>query len=716
MNRQSLLFVPWLLLGLSGISRAEAPSFARQVDPLLYKLGCSAGECHGSFAGKGNLRLSLFAADPDADYQMLRNEGLGRRIDRLNPEQSLLLLKPTGALPHGGGIRLRPGSEEYRLLRQWIEAGLPHDPAEGHVVSLRVQPPALALGGEGQAQGLRVWAKRSTGREEEVTRWARFESLDPPVARVDETGRVTAGRPGDTPVLARYGGEVGFATVTISAPLPPGLTFPQEDLPDRVDQLLVARLRRLNIVPSPRCDDAEFLRRVYLGVTGSLPLPGQTRTFLADSSPGKRSKLIDELLANPLHSAVWALKLCEWVGADDRFGAPVYVWYDQFRAKLQKNEPWDRIASLDYIAGLKFNQGNDGMQILDARKVALQAAYAFLGVHLECAQCHKHPHDRWTQNDFFRFAQAFAYTDAKAPPGKPVEVFRDPASGAALAPAILGGPSIELKPGVSPRREVFKWMVARDNPYFARAMVNRVWAHYFGRGLYEPIDSQAAANPPTHPEVLDELARDFVAHDHDLRHLHRRILNTLAYQRSWKANASSARDERNFSHRLLRLMSAEQVVDAINLVTDAPLKVTLPYAKLPAGRVVRRAVELPPSRVSPVDDGYVLQIFGRPLRTQASDYERSNTASLSQVMYLYNSQELRAKIASDTGRLKKLLDASADDRKLLEELHLLVLTRPPTAAEVEGALANLKTARSRREGFQEVLWSLLNRKEFLVTH
>ena len=700
---------------LSPPARAETPLFSRQVTPTLYRLGCSAGQCHGSFSGKGNFRLSLFAADPEADYRALRYDGFGRRINRLRPQDSLLLLKPTGALPHGGGVRLKTGGPEYRLLKSWIENGMQYDrAAEGDVQSLRVEPATLALDARTPRRPLRVWARLSGGREEEVTRWTRFESLNEDVAAVDAEGRVSRRRGGDTPVLARYAGQVGFATVVVPVALPPGLTFPDEKPTDKVDKLLLARLRRLNIVPSPRCDDLEFIRRVSLDVAGTLPLPQEARAFLADKAADKRAKLIDRLLNGPEHASLWALKLCDLVGADDRFGAPVYAWYDKLRDKLRRNEPWDKIVSLEYISGLKFNQGNDGMQKLDGRKVALQVAYAYLGMHLECAQCHKHPNDRWTQNDFFSFAQAFAYTEIKAPPGKPVEVFHDVLSGQPLSPRLLGGSAIALTPGVSPPQQVMKWVVSKDNPYFARAIVNRVWAHYFGRGLLDPVDAQAAANPPAHPEVLDELARDFTASGYDLRRLHRRLLTTAAYQRTWRTNASNTRDERNFSRRILRLMDAEVAVDAINQVTGAPFKVRTPYAKLPPKRVIKRALELPPSRISPTDDGYLLQIFGKPLRVQASDYERSNAPSLSQVLYLYNSTELKAKIAADKGLLRGFLEAIKDDGKLVEELYLLTLTRFPRPQETARALEHVRTAASRRAGFQEVLWSLCNHKEFLV--
>jgi hypothetical protein len=773
-----------LALGLCPPAGAtEAPDFGRHVTPVLYKLGCSAGGCHGAFAGKGGFRLSLFAGQPDPDYPNVRGP-FGRRIDTLHPEKSLLLLKPTGAVPHGGGVRLRPGSSEYELLRAWIASGARYDPkAEPQTLAVRVEPATLTVPVGAAPRSLRVLARFSDGKEEDVTRLTRFESLDPAVAVVDEHGKVRGERGGSVAVLAHYAGQVGFTSALVPGG-PPKVAFPDERLTDPVDRLLVEKLRRLNIVPAPPATDAEFLRRAYLDVTGVLPLPEDVRTFLADPDPGKRRKLIDRLLTDPLHAALWAGKLCDMVGADDRFlGNNVYSFHDWFRNKLEANLPWDRLAhgvlcataadgrtpeqiredqkrlaeerkaakgkkppppdpktkfwqsgyaqrnTLDvfYNNLINMKEGPNKRRILDAKPVALRVAHTFLGVRLECAQCHKHPHDRWTQNDFYSFAAAFSYVEfgvdptlkaQKAPlagthaSAKPVEIFHDPDTGEEIVPRVLGGAKIDLKPGVDPRVEVWKWMVREDNPWFARAIVNRVWEHYLGRGLIEPADAQAAANPPSHPDVLDELARDFVKHKYDLRHLHRRILNTAAYQRASTPNETNARDERHFSRRILRRLSAEQALDAIAQVTGTPVKLPKRYADF---RPVERAVEIAMSRVGG-DDGYVLQIFGKPLRTQNCDCERSGAPSLSQVLYLYNDEKLVGKINDPKGRAQKLVQEVKDDRRLLEELYLLVLTRLPTPAEIERSLRHLRESPSRLEGYQDIVWSLLNRSEFIVNH
>ncbi len=769
---------------LAAPAAADAPQFGRHVTPVLYRLGCSAGACHGAFAGKGGFRLSLFAGAPEDDYQNVRGP-FGRRLDPVRPEQSLLLLKPTGAVPHGGGLRLRPGSPEYRVLRDWIAAGARHDPrTEPQVLSVHVEPPTLIAAVGAAPQAVRVLARLSDGKEDDVTRLARFESLDPAVAAVTADGKVSGQRGGSVAVLAHYAGQVGFTTTLVPGTLPPGLKFPEERPADAIDRVLAEKQKRLNIVPSPLCKDEEFLRRAYLDVTGVLPLPDEVRQFLTDRDPEKRRKLIDKLLTDPLHAALWAGKLCDTVGADDRFlGDRVYSFHDWFRNKFEDNVPWDRIAygvicataadgqtseqlkaaqkrdaeerkkakgkkpapptpgakpwrsgyavrqTLDvFYNNLIFQKETpDKKRILDAKQVALRVAHTFLGVRLECAQCHKHPHDRWSQNDFFSFAAAFSYVEFGADPAlkakgvnlggthagaKPVEIFHDPATGEPVGPRVLGGAKIDIGPGQDPRVAVWKWMVREDNPWFARAIVNRVWDHYLGRGLIEPADAQAAANPPSQPEILDDLARDFVAHKYDLRHLHRRILNTLAYQRGHVPNASNVRDERHFARRLLRRLSAEQALDAVAQVTGTPIKLPKRYASPRPGT---RAVEVALSRVGG-DDGYLMQIFGKPLRTQNCDCERSPASSLSQVLYFYNDEKLVAKINDPKGRLQKLVQEVQDDRRLLEELYLLTLTRRPAPGEVERSLRHLRGAASRPEGYQDILWSLLNRDEFIVNH
>jgi hypothetical protein len=785
MTPTMLRFVRYVLFALvtgcmSSAVRADDPEFGRHVAPILYKLGCSAGACHGSFAGKGGFRLSLFAGHAETDYQNIR-AALGRRINPVTPEKSLLLLKPTAAIEHGGGVRLKADSLEYQILKKWIASGAKYDPqTEPRVVSVRVDPATMTISANAKPQATRVIAKLSNGKEDTITALTRFESLDPSIASVTADGLVTGARRGDVAVLAHYAGQIGFTTVLVPGTSAANLKFPDEELRDPVDRMLTARLKQLHIVPSPRCDDLEFLRRVYLDVIGQLPEPDQARKFLADPAADKRARVIDELLQHPLHAALWAGKMCDIIGADDRFlGDGVYQFHDWFRNKFEQNLPWDKLAlgvvastaadgrepqkiqedikreaaerklkkplepgvkpwqvgyatrnSLDVFYNNLINRQDtaDKKRIIDSKKIALRVAHTFLGVRLECAQCHKHPHDRWSQNDFFSFAAAFSYVDYGVDPElkakkvnlqgthfaqRPAESFTDPDTGEPIVPRVLGNSTkLDVQPGADPRLHVWKWMTAADNPYFATALVNRVWEHYFGRGLIDPADALSAANPPSHPEALDELVKDFIKHNYDLRHLQRRLLNTVAYQRSYKTNESNAKDERNYSHRLLRRLTAEQALDAIAQVTGTPIKLPKRYGSFREGV---RAVEIAISRVGG-DDGYVLQIFGKPLRTQNCDCERSSAASLSQTLYLYNDEKLIGKINDPKGRLQKLVSEFKDDRKLLDELYLWTLTRLPTPAEVDRSLAHVRDAGNRLEGYQDVLWSLMNRHEFLVNH
>ncbi len=765
--------------------RAETPMFGREVVPVLYKLGCSSGACHGSFSGKGGFRLSLFAADPVADFREARG-GFARRINPVSPDDSLLLLKPTGRIAHGGGIKLSKDSDEYKLIRRWIEAGAPFDPlAEGKVLSVRVEPPTFTAEIGASPTALRAIARMQDGTEKDVTRLARFDAYDPTIAEVDADGKVTAKRGGDTYILAHYAGQIGFTIALVPQKMPEGLKFSDEKLSDPIDRSIVEKLKKLNIVPSPTCDDSTFIRRATLDITGQLPTADEVRRFMGDKAADKRAKLIDELLKRPLHAAVWATKLCDITGMDNRvlYDRAVCNAYDWYRNKLEANWPWDKIVrnvltataadertieeltaytkqlaedkkkfgdggaladpkapwksgyalrnTLDvYFDNNKFRvQAGKDKGKLDPTPMAMHAATAFLGVRLECCECHKHPHDRWTQDDFVGFTAAFAYINRSSDPAlrakkinlvgiyvtdQPLPHFAEAMAGKLMSPRALGGSTIEVKPGIDPRLEVWKWMTGPHNPYFARSIVNRVWAHYFGRGLIDPVDALAAASPPSHPEVLDELVRDFTEHKYDLRHLHRRILNLAAYQRSWETNASNAKDERNYSHRLLRRMSAEQVLDAVAQTTGTPVALAPVYSGDP-NRKPERSIEYPLSRPGGADS-YLLKIFDKPQRTQSCDCERGETPNLSQSLYFYNDGALIAKITDRDGRLTKLLGEIKDDGKVIEELYLMTLSRSPTTAEREMASKYIKESKSRNEAFEDLLWSLLNRREFLVMH
>ncbi len=797
--RTNAWFLGILSFALSvAASNAETPLFDREVVPTLYKLGCSSGLCHGSFAGKGGFRLSLFGANPEADYQEVRG-AFGRRLDPIFAENSLFLLKPTGSVSHGGSMRLVKGSEEYKLLRDWIAAGAPYKSgAQEKVTSVRVEPTQF-IAHEANPTALKVFAKLESGKELEVTRFARFDVFDSTIAEADEKGKVLGRRSGDTHILAHYAGQIGFTYALVPQASPKNLKFTDEKLSDSIDRAIAKKQRTLNIVPTPVADDLTFLRRIHVDVIGQLPTADEIHKFLADKSPDKRAKAIDALLAHPLHSAVCATKLCDITGADNRvlYDQAVCKTHDWYRNKLAANWPWDKIVlgvltgtaadgrsledlnaeikriaeerkikeskavtkktekksaddapreesaekpwetgyalrnSLDiFFDNNKFRvQAGPAKGKIDPQPIALHVATAFLGVRLECAECHKHPHDRWTQEDFFGFTLSFAYVNRGVDPilkkkkvnwvglhvtEEPLSHFTEMIEGKSIAPGVLGGRKLDFKPGDDPRLEVWKWMVGPDNPYFARSIVNRVWSYYFGKGLIDPVDSLAAGNPPSHPEVLDELVRDFVEHKYDLRRLHRRILNTVTYQRGWETNETNSKDERNYSHRLLRRMSAEQVVDAVAQATGTAVNLSPVYNGDP-NRPFQRSIEFPLSRPGGADS-YLLKIFDKPQRTQSCDCERAETPNLSQALYFYNDGALIAKITEKTGRLTKLLASKADDAKVLEELYLNTLSRFPTNDEKVLGLSHLKVAHSRDEGFEDLFWSFLNRREFLVHH
>jgi len=777
----------------------RVPSFAHEIVPTFYKLGCNAGECHGSFSGKGNFRLSLFAADAAADHLSI-HDAFDRRIDRQSPADSLLLKKPTTRMPHGGGLKLPPDSAEYALLLRWIEAGAPTDHTTApRVVKVEVDPPVLEIPVGTTSKPLRVTAQFADGTRRDVTNFARLESLDASLAET-QGASISTRRPGDTYILAHFTGQIGYANVLAPVAEKPA-AFPSEPLTDVVDRRIVDKLRRLNVVPADLCNDNDFVRRAYLDVVGRLPTPDEVRRFTSDKSPNKRAAEIDRLLADPMHAGVWAQEFCDAMGADNRtmYDESVYRIYDWMRNRFERNVPWDQVvrgaitgsvadgrslAELEkenariqkareeaaaaqmaaqkdgkkyeapkrHLAGkpwhgdlamrntledfsynLKFRvQAGPRKGQMDARPLSQHVATAFLGVRLECAECHKHPHDRWSQQDFFSFTAAFAYLKRGVSPemyakkltlingtfvtDKPEEEFLDPKTGEVLPPKALGGPAIETKPGVDPREEVWKWMVSPDNPYFAKSIVNRVWAHYMGRGLIEPVDALSEANPPSHPEVMDELVAEFRKSGYDLRKLHRRILNTRAYQRDWLTNKSNTSDERNYSHRVLRRMPAEFVADALADVTGTPIKLDITIYGGPGDdRTVERAMDMPLSRPRG-DDSYVLKIFDKPLRTQSCDCERSSGPNLSQALFLYNDTALTKKIADPEGRLARLLKTIPDDSKLLDELYLLTFARLPSAAERTRSQEHLKVAATRDAGFEDLFWSLLNRREFLIIH
>ena len=745
----------------SSVGPGGTPSFTKHVVPLFSKAGCSARECHGAFQGQNGFRLSLFGYDPALDHKELTvDEGDGPRVNVKDADASLVLLKPLEREEHDGGRRFEAGSWQHRILRAWIVAGAGFDPKTApYLDRLEVLPAAAELRPK-TAMALRTVAHFSNGTREEVTALTNFSSNDESVATVGEDGKVVAGGFGDTSVVASYAG--GVVTCQVIVPRPTKGAFPDFSLNNRVDEFVAAKLRKLGMHPSELSSDEQFIRRAYVDVIGTLPSPDEVRQFLKDQSPNKRSRLIDELLRRPVYSLYWATIFSDWTGNNssnvNNFLKVSTLWHDWLRDKLRRNVPYDELVGgivtatsrearpvEEYLAENKKVAANlaprsgfdDGTyakrKTLDQywlrrmpdrdKSIATRTANAFLGVQIQCAECHKHPFDQWTQADFEGFTSFFRVVDIRDLDGSErssrrydydkVAVY--PGIGRRYAqlvrqhpPKILAGPMVPFKEGgKDPRVALWEWMRSPENPYFAKNIVNRLWHHYFGVGIVDPVDDLNAANPPSNPALFDWLAQDFIEHGFDLKHLHRRILNSRTYQLSHLPNDTNRTDRRNFSHGLVKRLPAEVALDAVAQVTGTKLHFN-GYAA-PAGT---RAIGL--ANAVRVGEGeYFMDIFGRPKRQQTCTCERSNQPSLAQALFMINDADVHGRVVDPDGRLAGLLKRIPDDRKLIEELYLTCLSRYPRGDEVNTLLAYLEQADTREEAFQDALWSLMNVREFL---
>lgn len=747
------------------------PEFRRHVVPLLGKVGCNNRACHGSFQGQNGFRLSLFGHDSRMDFdELTKDEGEGPRVNTKAAGESLAMLKALGEEGHEGGVRFKDGGWQHRLFRSWIEGGAKFDAKkDSNLERLEVSPKEVRLNSDGTKQKtpLKTVAFFSDGTSEDVTALTVFSTNDESVAEVNENGEISVAGSGDTAIVAIYGGTV--VTMQVIVPVEShGKPFPEFDAKSEIDRLVLAKLKKVGIQPSELCRDEVFLRRVCLDVIGTLPTADEARAFLMDESSDKRSQLIDSLLDRPEYGMYWATKFSDWTGNDNRFtpqprAKTGWLWHDWLRDKLDRNIPYDELVGgfitattregrpvkeviADYQSIAKhlekgFDDGtyarrktNDIFWLKagnsNPETIGMQAAYAFLGVRLACARCHKHPFDRWTQDDFRGFMAFFSAVDRVVPKDVPKNVTKKKSrSGFAYRevvatpskkyikslkrrpPKLLAGNDVPYEEGKDVRVALWEWMRAPDNPYFARAIANRLWGHYFGVGIVNPVDDFNAANPASNRQLLGWLAQDFIEHKFDLKHLHRTILNSRTYQSSWTPNDSNRLDERNFSHALLRRMPAEVVLDAVNQVTGG--QDSYSSSNAPKGT---RAINLAPSRLRGGGPEYVLGIFGRPLRTQKCDCERSSETGLAQAMYLLNDSDVNSKINSSKGRLAKLLKEISDDRKLIEELYLSTLSRLPSDEELASSLEFVQSTASRDAGMHDMLWTLLNLREFLFIH
>ncbi len=807
------------------------PLFSRHVVPLFSRLGCNAGSCHGAVKGQNGFRLSLFGAEPSADHERLLRDAGGRRLNPNEPEASLLLLKAAGQIAHQGGKRLDVGGPEYRLIRDWIAAGAKLDQVGKSFVTKLSATPALQTVKQGESYPLKVTAVFADGSTEDVTALCSFEPANKELARIHPSGLVEALAVGDTALVARYRSEPTVAMLV--SPRAGAEPFPDVQPVNFIDKHVLDKLRRLNIHPAELCDDVTFLRRVSLDVTGALPAPEEIRAFLADAAQDKRQKKIEELLARPGYAALWATKFCDIlrpVGFEAKLGfsepAETRRFYEWLRARFQENTPYDQLAERillatsregrseqDWAAEVKAMAEENarksadltaysGRQTLDLYwqrsnaagvKGALQVSHAFLGLRLECAQCHRHPHDVWQQDDLLSFANFFmrvpaggekssspAMTKEADNLGKEIKDLKDEAKKLAdqakdkslpkdeaaklqaesknlaeKAVALEGaakrmkGTEIhtggkaafasvtstlgkqdskqfrmlgDTKPQTvpadqDPRLPIVAWLKQPENPFFARAVVNRVWAHYFGRGIIDPPDQLSPLNPASHPELLAELCADFVKHGHDLKHLHRAILASRTYQQSAKTNATNRHETTNYASFYLRRLPAELLVDAVNHATGGS-ETYPPELHLPAGAKALEVAGSTGGEKGKATLQYAFHIFGRPQRSPEvqCDCERDTKPTMAQTLYLANHPAVQQKIASPQGRVAQLIKDVPEDGKRIDEMFLWALSRLPTDDERQTCGKYLKESPSPQRGLEDLLWGLLNTREFLLNH
>ena len=696
--------------------------FANQVVPIFTKLGCNAGGCHGKASGQNGFRLSLLGFEPALDYETLVKEGRGRRVFPAAPDSSLLLSKATAKVPHGGGKRLDGDSHEYRLIRRWIATGMSvGKPTDPKVERIAIFPGERVLE-RGSGQQIVVTATYTDGTTEDVTRWAQYQSNETEIATVEEGGRVESRRlSGQAAVMARYQGQVAVFRATVPVK-PAAASTAQFPVRNAIDAAVLKQWSALGIAPSTLCNDAEFLRRASLDITGALPGASEVKSFIADRDPEKRAKLVDKLLARPEYAAFFAIKWADILRNKREGRADVqsstFNFHDWIRESLANNVPYDQFAR-GILAASGSSETAPPVQwyrkLRETTAFVDDTAQVFLGMRLQCAKCHHHPFEKWSQHDYYGFAAFFARVgrkpDMKAQrSGRDAEVVytlrsgtvSHPKTGEQMAAKGLGANVVQVAAGDDPRQKLVDWMADAKNPFFARALVNRYWAHFLGRGIVEPPDDMRLTNPPSNPELLDGLAEAFVKSGYDLKGVVREICNSRVYGLSSLPNETNAKDKQSFARHYPRRMGAEVLLDAIVRVSG----VATPFDGLPAGT---RAIDLPDESVAST----FLDAFGRPKRETSCECERVTDASLSQSLMLLNSGEVQTKLSSPGSRAEKFAkDPRADEQKI-DELFWDAFARGATKEETASAIAHLrKHPEHRQTAYEDIIWALINAKEF----
>ncbi|MES2921553.1 MAG: DUF1549 and DUF1553 domain-containing protein [Verrucomicrobiota bacterium] len=691
---------------LAAMAAEKVPAFRTDVLPVLTRAGCNAGACHGAASGQGGLRLSLFGYDPDADFERLTREFGGRRIDLARPDDSLLLRKPSETkVDHEGGRKLRDDSNGYALLRDWIKAGAPAGPPDLHVTGIGVDPPDLLLEKTGETRQLRVTATLSDGSRREVSDLALYTANDDAVAEVSKKGALTLTGRGLTSIMVRYSGQV--AAVRVAAPLEgPGMlegAFPSTNL---IDEHIRAEFVRLHVSPAPVCDDAEFLRRVYLDLAGRLPDEATTRAFLKEAaSLDKRLRVVDKLLAGDAFVDFWTMKLADLFLLNGQ-GPATKAWHGWLREQVANNAPFDRMArDLITATGNPAQNGPAGFMQLatDPRDLSEHVGRIFLGSQVACARCHAHPTDRWTQEDYHRFAAFFARITHDGGTVRAVDrgEVDDPKTGHPLEPRSLGAPALVIPENSDRRVALADWMTDPKNPFFARTFVNRVWKHLLGRGLVEPVDDLRPTNPATHPALLDALAADFSAHGYDMRRLIRLIVSSRTWQLASHGGSADTAAARLFARAQHKPLPAAVFADAVAQVTG----VTDVFAGYPSGT---RAVQL----ISPATQSPALDVLGRCERKRACDSASGTGGGLAQALHLLNgstiNDKLRAGLAAELPALT--------NREVIESLYLRAFSRFPSSDEFDAWSSALPSDERRSEAVADLIWTVLNSREFSANH
>ena len=716
------------------VAEVPDPNFRNHVQSVLTKAGCNMGACHGAGAGKNGFYLSLRGYDDEADWAAITRHAGGRRISPTDPGRSLLLLKATGTVPHKGGKRFEVQSPEYRTLAEWIAGGAPgpmdSDPRLNRLEVL----PEKSRRKPGDKYALQVRAHFSDGRVEDVTRWAKYTSANESVANLGDGGEVTVVGFGEAGVTAWYLSQIAVAFVT--SPYTndvPAETWAAERPRNFIDREVLAKLQELNLPPSPRSGDAEFLRRAYLDTLGVLPTAEEVREFLATtgSEQERRDAVIERLLGRPEFVDYWSYKWSDLllVNSSRLRPAAARAYYAWIRRQVEQNRPWDQwVRELVTVRGSTLEQGAGNFFLLhdDPRSMAETTTQAFLGMSIGCAKCHNHPSEKWTNDDYFALANLFARVKTKNGPGDGERIVLAACSGDLVQPRIgkpqpprpLTGAPVRLEDPADRREPLAQWLTAPENPYFAKAVVNRVWANFFGVGLVERVDDLRVSNPASNEALLTAAANFLVQQRFDLKALMREILRSETYQRSSEPLPANAADTRFYARYYPRRLMAEVILDAYSQVTGVPTEFkrstgngdTFQFA-YPRGT---RALQLPDSQVA----SYFLKSFGKPDRIQTCECERTAEPSVAQVLHLANGQTLNAKLSAREGRLAESLSSGGEPRAAIEEAYLRALSRYPTPEEMKELQRVLGSVgeEQRRAALEDLYWALLSSKEFLFNH